>query len=105
MGEMADSLIDGEFDCITGEYIGEGVGYSRTMEKDRTYNHIYGVINFIKKNRQIINRHNEHHQIKLICEFCNVPINNKMSYKEKEALCVKIQADFGKFVKYLKKKS
>lgn len=30
MGEIADSLISGEFDFITGEYIGEAVGYPRT---------------------------------------------------------------------------
>ena len=30
MGEIADSLINGEFDFITGEYIGEAVGYPRT---------------------------------------------------------------------------
>lgn len=30
MGEIADSIIDGEFDYITGEYIGPGVGYPRT---------------------------------------------------------------------------
>lgn len=30
MGEIADSLINGEFDCITGEYLGEAVGYPRT---------------------------------------------------------------------------
>ena len=30
MGEIADSLISGEFDCITGEYLGEEVGYPRT---------------------------------------------------------------------------
>lgn len=33
MGEIADSLIDGEFDFRTGEYIGPGVGYPRTKEK------------------------------------------------------------------------
>lgn len=48
MGEIADSLIDGEFDYISGEYLGEGVGYPRTLhgnnkrhqsesEKDRAY--------------------------------------------------------------------
>ena len=31
MGEIADSLINGEFDFITGEYIGEAVGYPRTL--------------------------------------------------------------------------
>lgn len=30
MGEIADSLINGEFDYITGEYLGEEVGYPRT---------------------------------------------------------------------------
>ena len=29
MGEIADSLISGEFDFITGEYIGEAVGFPR----------------------------------------------------------------------------
>ena len=35
MGEIADSLISGEFDCITGEYLGEEVGYPRTHAYDR----------------------------------------------------------------------
>jgi len=30
MGEIADSIIDGEFDMFTGEYIGKPVGYPRT---------------------------------------------------------------------------
>ena len=34
MGEIADSLISGEFDCITGEYLGEAVGYPRTHADD-----------------------------------------------------------------------
>lgn len=45
MGDIAESLLDGEFDYLTGEYIGEGVGYPRTLqsrheidsEKDRAY--------------------------------------------------------------------
>ena len=35
MGEIADSLISGEFDCITGEYLGEAVGYPRTRSYGR----------------------------------------------------------------------
>ena len=30
MGDIADSMIDGQFDYITGEYIGDPVGYPRT---------------------------------------------------------------------------
>lgn len=38
MGDIADSLINGEFDYITGEYIGSGVGYPRTWNgKKRTW--------------------------------------------------------------------
>lgn len=32
MGDIADSIIDGEFDYISGEYIEPGVGYPRTFE-------------------------------------------------------------------------
>jgi len=36
MGEIADMMLDGTLDCVTGEYIGESVGYPRTIEiKDR----------------------------------------------------------------------
>lgn len=31
MGEIAEGLLDGEFDYITGEYLGEGVGFPRTL--------------------------------------------------------------------------
>ncbi len=34
MGDIADSLVDGEFDFLTGEYIGPGLGYPRTMQWD-----------------------------------------------------------------------
>lgn len=35
MGEMADGLINGDFDYITGEYMGEGHGFPRTHQKQR----------------------------------------------------------------------
>lgn len=35
MGECADMLLDGTFDCITGEYIGEPCGYPRTLTSPR----------------------------------------------------------------------
>lgn len=37
MGDVADGIIDGSFDCITGEYLGEGPGYPRTSNS-YTYN-------------------------------------------------------------------
>lgn len=37
MGEIADSIISGEFDYINGEYIGEQVGYPRTRCQKRKH--------------------------------------------------------------------
>lgn len=36
MGEIADMMLDGTLDCITGEYLGEPCGYPRSRE-DGTY--------------------------------------------------------------------
>lgn len=33
MGEIADAILNGDFDCVTGEYIGNGQGFPRTFEK------------------------------------------------------------------------
>lgn len=38
MGDISESMIDGEFDYITGEYIGPGVGYPRTFEREHKWN-------------------------------------------------------------------
>lgn len=35
MAEIADMIINGDFDCETGEYIGEGQGFPRTTKKTR----------------------------------------------------------------------
>ena len=35
MGYIAESLINGEFDMFTGEYIGESVGYPRTVKNNK----------------------------------------------------------------------
>jgi hypothetical protein len=31
MGDIADGMINGDFDSITGEYIGDGAGFPRTL--------------------------------------------------------------------------
>lgn len=35
MGEIAEGMLDGEFDYVTGEYIGQGVGFPRTLQDDK----------------------------------------------------------------------
>ena len=52
MGEIADSLLDGEYDYQTGEYIGEGVGFPRTLNNKgkKEYSPYYcDVINMCKQ--------------------------------------------------------
>jgi len=48
MGDIADSMIDGEFDYITGEYIGKPCGYPRTFEGS-SYRKSYKRIKTIRK--------------------------------------------------------
>lgn len=38
MGEIADAMIYGELDYVTGEYLGDPVGYPRTRTKKRKKN-------------------------------------------------------------------
>jgi hypothetical protein len=35
MGDIADGLIDGDFDYISGEYLGKGFGVPRTLYRPR----------------------------------------------------------------------
>ena len=47
MGEIADMMIDGTLDSITGEYLGPGGGYPWTRYNGRS--EINGVKNYLKK--------------------------------------------------------
>lgn len=91
MGDIADAIIDGEFDYITGEYLGRGCGYPRTME--RQPNAKYGVCNYLNK-RGIINQK----QMDVIRKYFPDENTDNIS---KETLCIRISKDFGAFVKYV----
>lgn len=54
MGEIADGLINGDFDFYTGEYIGRGYGIPRTHNRSlpwegASFNPVGGVIKFLLK--------------------------------------------------------
>lgn len=56
MGEIADGLINGDFDFYTGEYIGRGYGIPRTLDRSLPWErHSHkgrqsnGVLNFLQK--------------------------------------------------------
>jgi hypothetical protein len=68
MGEISESLINGEFDSITGEYIGKPCGYPRTIHRTGTkpINYQTEVYKLILKKGNSFNI--SHIQISLIVE-------------------------------------
>jgi len=107
MGEIADGLINGDFDSITGEYLGEGFGFPRTKHKG----YIQKVRRFKKSSVKEISGLRKYMSrfdwIKstsdcndLVFEYCSLVIE----FEGDLIRCSqKIQEDFGSFVTWIKK--
>lgn len=103
MGEIAEMLIDGTLDFITGEYIGEGGGFPRTYHGRREYskrNKYQGVVNYIKSRfpkqddiNFLLDAYADEH--KLIVQVTN---RNKINY----FICEHIQENFKEFKNWYK---
>lgn len=113
MGEIAEGLINGDFDFYTGEYLGRGYGIPRTWNrslpwekikkhkhktdttptKEQAYN---GVKNFISM--KWAGRPNTPCVRDLVMEYTN---ETNIDLKQK---CVEIQKDFGAFIKFINQK-
>lgn len=91
MGDIADATINGDFDFLTGEYIGRGGGYPRNKGDRRRYNYKSGVTKWLDK-RGV----NREQQMKLIREY----IPNSTANDSKEKLCAEISQHFPQFVKW-----
>ena len=99
MGEIADMMIDGTLDYITGEYIGEGYGYPRTRQENS--NKAQSKLNGIKK---YLRKQGFNDSTKVINRYCKEVLNvsnNQMKHNLKSK-CELIQQDFGKFVSHVK---
>lgn len=98
MGEIADSLINGEFDYITGEYIGKPVGYPRSMYEDDKPNR-KGKVSFcgVIKYLLIAGYSDPFDQQLIITEYRGGVEDLKIS-------CDIIQRDFKSFAKFIKSK-
>lgn len=100
MGEIADGLINGDFDFYTGEYLGRGGGYPRTGNKSLPWergrgfakNHKSGVTKWLVRN----GIEDKQEQMKLIKAFVKDSTDND----SKEQLCLKISCDWGNFKKW-----
>jgi len=107
MGEIADSLINGEFDAISGEYLGKPVGYERTYKNGKiiglhedfehdSNNKMNGIHKYLSSKRLKESKHTK--CINAYLNEINAPkevLDNTLRQK-----CIFIQKDFGSFVKW-----
>ncbi len=105
MGEIADMMLDGTLDAATGEYLGPGAGYPRSMDPDhpdyigkkkdpKTTKPVFGVENFLKKRGET--------------EFSQITddyfVQIKRAEESHQKRCEYISQDFGTFVKWYNKR-
>lgn len=101
MSDIADGILNGDFDEITGEYIGPGQGFPRSINDKNnisiynpTSNAVWGVRKSTKKylSKKLYNL--------FILDYGKNILNIKSS--QIEEICVEIQKDFSKYMNYLK---
>lgn len=104
MGEIAEGLINGDFDSISGEWLGKGMGFPRTIHENnrKKSNPVRGVIKYLIS-KQITDKIK---QAKVILSFCKESNIKNADNLSKSEMCDIIQDNFGLFVfhvnKYLK---
>lgn len=109
MGEIADSIIDGEMCQSCGEWLGEATGYPRycsSCKPNKTKSGklgkasdgtkaINGVYNYLNKFCKT-----QAHKSKLVSEYSDTIFDHEEM--DLEVTCLKIQEDFPSFVKWVK---
>lgn len=94
MGDIADAIINGDFDEVTGEWLGDGQGFPRTLTKNNPPNAEYGVRNYLKQKGFPKDQHDW-----LIASYGS----EKFKIADVKVICKKIQANFGQFINYISK--
>lgn len=104
MGDIADGILNGDFDEYTGEYIGPGQGFPRSLsyhaggnknikrlgQRSDMSKEVYGIANFlfmmgIKNWQNTILKYNREER------------NNEIETSNNNRIATMIQSDFGKF--------
>jgi len=100
MGDIADMILDGILDEQTGEYIGPGVGYPRTMHGTHSGggNPSNGVNNYLT-NKGFKTKGERTEVIKNFLHTMDVKTDNISKVK----MCEIISEDFGAFNKFCQK--
>jgi|1_EtaG_2_1085319.scaffolds.fasta_scaffold02715_15 hypothetical protein len=119
MGDIADMMIDGTLDSVTGEYLGEGPGFPRTMysrRESRGLNaragralgytgrdkHTYGVLHYLhyKQKSLLLNCSNPlEGAVEHIKRYCAKELNKPVP--KLKTCCNLIQQDFQAFKAYI----
>jgi hypothetical protein len=94
MGDMADAIINGDFDEVTGEYLGNGQGFPRTLAKNNKPNAEYGVRKYLIQKGFAESEHDW-----LIISYGG----EKFKIADLKVICKKIQSNFGQFINYISK--
>ena len=91
MGQHAEDILNGDVDEQTGEWLGGGMGFPRTLNHEP--NHLFGIRNYL--NRKV----EKSKQIDFMKEYLksrNINPDNLNANK----MATEIQKDFAAFVKY-----
>lgn len=92
MGDVAEGILNGDFDEETGEYIGDGQGFPRSLNREhREDGALYGVKNYLRN--KVPNWNNT-----MVAYNKDVL---KLEFVSTQVIAENIQKDFGKFVKYV----
>lgn len=107
MGEIAEYLINGDDDCITGEYLGPGGGFPRTNVGKFTnkehpyYNPILGVDKYINSRIDFSDK-GTHRTNKIIKRYARQVLFLDTKDFTIRQICTVIQKDFDKFKTWFK---
>lgn len=104
MGDMAEAILNGDFDEQTGEWLGEGMGYPRSLRDKvrfkknddtgiKTLNAAIGVSHYLRPYSRKVKRE----IVKLYCEKLNI------NYEQVgfDKACEEIQKNFPKFCTFV----
>ena len=98
MGEIADEILDGIWDSVTGEYLGEGCGFPRTFSEGYVHNPVRGVQKYLENNG-LHKREKKKEVVKMFAEQF-LMLDYQMVGFDKS--CAEIQKVFGEFIKFVK---
>lgn len=110
MGEIAEGLINGDFDFYTGEYLGPGGGIPRTSSRSLPWEKRNGKIGKHSDKENAYNGVKKYISQKWYGQD-NIPSVRSLIYEytgetnfDIKQKCVEIQQDFKKFAKWVNKK-